>query len=121
MLSVNGSLADVAAFFLISERELKRRNKLERPWIGFWRDGKRNVYGEEDVIRKKAELYVSDHRMAPGEALELARREWRNHLQLRAGDAVFQELKAVERRLAAVERLMALGVENRATKQLEPA
>lgn len=103
MLSVNGSLADVAAFFLMSERELKRRNKQEPPWIAFWKDGNRNVYGEEDVVRKKSERYVSDRRMQPGEAAELARREWHSHLQLRAGDAVFQELKAVQRRLEDLE------------------
>ena len=85
-LSTNGTLKDVAAFVGVGVRTLCRWNVERPPRIAFYCDGGANVYLEADVVGYVAKHYVADHRMAAGEILELVRRQWREHLQLRAGD-----------------------------------
>lgn len=75
--ALNGTMADVAAFFRVSARTVKRWNSERPPRIAFWRDGGRVMYGEEDVCRYRAAHYVASERLQAGEALERARREWR--------------------------------------------
>ena len=106
-LSTNGTLKDVAAFVGVGERTLKRWNVERPPRIAFYCDGGANVYLEEDVVGYVAKHYVADHRMSSGEILELVRRQWREHLRVRSADCGVRIIEDLQRRLSALEAMMA--------------
>jgi hypothetical protein len=109
MLSTNGTLKDVAAFLQVEERTLKRWNVERPPRIAFYCDGGKNVYLEQDVVGYVAKHYVLDRRMASGEILELVRRQWREHLQVRSADYGARIVEELQRRVSALEAVMAHG------------
>ena len=110
-LRTNGTLKDVAAFLCVGERTLWRWNMEKPPRIAFHCGGVggANVYLEDDVVGYVSKHYVADHRMSPEEIRELVRRQWREHLQFRAGDLIFEQLKTVEHRLQELELVIAKG------------
>jgi hypothetical protein len=104
--SRNGTIGEVAQFFRVSVRTVKRWNAERPPRIAFWRDGACLVYGEEDVCRYRAQHYVADRRLAPGEALELARREWRRHAHLRTVERGAWSVEDLVKRVEALEAVV---------------
>src|SRR2546423_1117094 len=70
------------------------------PRIAFYEgDGKR-TFGEEGVVEYRAAGYVASRRLEPGEAKEIARREWREHLGVR------RNLLDLDRRLTSIEKFL---------------
>lgn len=115
MDSLNGTAAEVAAFFRVSERTVYewRANKE----IGFWQHGRNITFGEENVI----EMYIKQHSgvrgYRPGELEELTRKQWREHLRLVRTDMIMPTLSDALRRLAALE--LKLGAVDAAPQILE--
>lgn len=97
--SLNGTLSDVAAFFRVTERTVKRWKMAGQ--IGAWQLGGALVFGEDDVVK----LWRGFHRDAePGSELE-ARRLWREHLGVRSAESgVRKELEGLVGRVAELER-----------------
>jgi len=85
-VSVNGTLRDVAAFFRVSERTVKRWIKQTPPVIAVWRQGRHLMFGEEAVLEAATAGYLAARRLNPGEAKEIARRQWREHLRVRSAE-----------------------------------
>ena len=83
--SVNGTFEDLCTFLCWSERTGRRR--LKDRAIAYRRQGRKILVWEDDVIRFAVPQYVADRRLAPGEAQDLVRREWRKHLALRKAAA----------------------------------
>lgn len=111
--TTNGRIADVAAFFRVSCRTVKRWKQAQR--IGGWRAGGRAVFTEEDVVRLKADGYVATERLSVVEAAERARREWREHLALRAEgprskDQDPSRIAVLEARVERLEKLLGQSV-----------
>jgi len=80
-LTVSGTLQDVMTFFQVGERTMTDWNG--RRLIPFFRCGRNLMYGEEGVTDHYAKYFLAGRRLEPGEAKEIARREWRAHLALR--------------------------------------
>ena len=97
--TVNGTLADVAAFFRVSERTVKRW--VAAGEIGRWKVGGNLMFTEEDVVKRMADGYVASDRLLPVEAAARARREWRELLQVRGDQGGLQDLL---RRVGELER-----------------
>jgi hypothetical protein len=102
ILTTQGSLEDVAAFFLKSTRTIsdwaatKKNGRTVTPILACWRMERDPVFGEEDVVRLRAKFYIADEGLAPGEAEARARREWRALLKLRRDDALGRQLEKVK-------------------------
>jgi len=105
----NGTFDDMITFFGISEREGRRWTAAGQAEIGFWRCGRKLLFGEEAIVEKLAKSHVAERRLAPGEARELARAQWRQHLAARAnpvsGPSDLEQLRA---RVERIERLLHL-------------
>lgn len=110
---MNGTFEDMISFFGISAREGRRWTKAGQSEIGFWRCGRKLIFGEEAIVEKRAKGYVAARRLAPGEARELARAEWRRHLEARRQDlAVGHDgLADLEKRVERIERALNLTTE----------
>jgi hypothetical protein len=106
IVSVNGTFEDVIAFFRISERTGRRWLKERPPRLAYWRQGRNQVFGEDAVVELKAESYVTSRRMAPGEAREIARREWREHLHVRQSAPITGDLAELRARVERLEKLV---------------
>ncbi len=102
--SLNGTIADVASFFRVSVRSVQQWQKLKK--IGFWKDGRNVIFGEESIVELRAAGYVASRRLEPGEASARARREWREHLKIRRSEETAERLSIVEDRLAQLEILL---------------
>jgi len=89
MVTINGTLRDVATFFTVCDQTVKRWIKQTPPLIAVWRQGGgpwragHLMFGEEAVIDFALTGYLAARRLAPGEAREIIRREWREHLRAR--------------------------------------
>lgn len=107
----NGSFEDMIAFFGICAREGRRWTAAGQAEISFWRCGRKLLFGEDAIVEKYAKGLVAERRMAPGEARELARAQWRQHLQARplAGRPPFgSEMQELRARVERIERLLNL-------------
>lgn len=102
--SLTGTLEEVAAFFRVSIRTLHEWKEQTPPAIGHWQLGRNICFGEEDVI----DAWVKRHRPAAGinlsDALESARRQWREHLKVCRADLLHAEINDLRRRLDHLER-----------------
>ena len=104
--TLSGSIEDVATFFGVRRTTLHEWMKESPPRVSFWRDGRMIVFGEEAVIRYRAERTLASRKLNPGEGLEIARREWREHLGVRREAEESRKQKAeIEEIKARIEDL----------------
>ena len=101
---LSGDVMDVASFFCVSARTVLDWNKEKPPRITFFQDGRNICYGEEAVIEYRVKKTLNARRVLPGEAEEVARREWREHLKVRSAECGVRNL---EGRVARLENLIA--------------
>lgn len=101
--TTTGSVEDVAAFFGVSVRTVQNWRAANPPVIGSWQEGRNIRFGEDDVVKLWVERHIERAGYKPGEALEIARRQWHDHLQVRQADA---ELRARVHELS--DQLLAL-------------
>lgn len=99
------------SFFGISPREGRRWTQAGKAEISFWRHGRKLMFGEEGIVERRAKGHVAARRMAPGEARELARSEWRQHLAARRQEPQGR-LDALTARVERLERLLHLEPKN---------
>ncbi len=90
----------MASFFRVSVRTVAEWKAERPPRLAFWQEGRNVCFGEESVVALRAELLLKDKRIGRDDALPIARREWREHLQVRSQ---FDEL---EKRIARLESLV---------------
>jgi hypothetical protein len=104
ILSTSGTIEDVASFFLKSVKTIRGWMLESPPRITGWRAGEDShwVFGEDSVVKLRAEGYQSARRVTHQELEAMARREWREHLAFRRGYAswgIVARVEALERRV----------------------
>lgn len=102
--SLTGTLEEVAAFFRVSIRTLHEWKEQTPPVIGHWQLGRNICFGEEDVIACWAARHHAAAGAEPGELLESARRQWREHLKVCRADLLHAELISLRVRVEDLER-----------------
>lgn len=80
--TVNGDYQDVAAFFGVSKRQVE--NWVSDGEISHGKDGRNIVFYLEDVVERKARTYRDVQGLPANAATERAKREWLEHLRVRA-------------------------------------
>lgn len=100
-VSTTGTIADVAAFFRVTERTV-------REWkaggeISGWKSGKLVCFGEESVIALRVKHTLTASKTTAAELREIARREWREHLGLRRADQLGAELAALRKEVETLK------------------
>lgn len=101
--SVNGTIAEVASFFRVSERTVNEWKSESPPAIAFWQYGRNIIFGEEAIVDCYEKRYMSARGMQPGEIREIARKEWREHLKIARADRIAGELRELRRRVQDLE------------------
>lgn len=102
-VSTNGTYEDVAAFFRRSTRTIQEWKSANPPVIGHFTEGKNVCFGEEDVIDLWVRMHADARGLKPGEAQEVARRQWRAHMKIRYEDtALRREFEQLKERVDAL-------------------
>ncbi|MDB6022968.1 MAG: hypothetical protein JWQ04_2825, partial [Pedosphaera sp.] len=75
---INGTLADVAAFFRLSERTVERWTTRAEgtPELAHWQEDRRVMIPESAVVEKYVRNFRAAKGLKPGELEERARRDW---------------------------------------------
>ncbi|MDE2104576.1 MAG: helix-turn-helix domain-containing protein [Patescibacteria group bacterium] len=95
--ALTGTLQDVAEFFRVSPRTVKRWISEGQERLGCWKRGGSLVFGEDDVVSWWCAYHRNGHALQPGQGEALARELWRRHMRARAGDLEWRQ--NVERRI----------------------
>lgn len=98
--STNGTIEDVASFFRVVVRTVQEWKG--RRLIGSCQQGRVVVFLEEHVVEFGADpgRFTWPSRLDPGTAAETVRRQWREHLRLRAAMSVEARVSCLEEELA---------------------
>ncbi len=107
---MNGTIDQVAGFFLVSRSTVERWMVARPPVISFWREGRNVMFGEDAIIDLYLKKRLNADRVPLGQARELARNEWRQFLKSplpKEGEEV-ERLTALEHRLAQIERQLGI-------------
>lgn len=108
----NGSFEDMISFFGISAREGRRWTAAGQAEISFWRQGRKLIFGEEGIVEKRAKGHVAERRLAPGEAKDIARAQWRQHLVARRqATPAASELQDLRDRVERIEEVLHMRTE----------
>jgi len=84
----SGTTEDVATFYRVSEKTISRWIHQAPPLLSWYRVGRRIMVAEDAVIEFGAGRMVVSRRMAPGEAQDMVRRQWREHIRSRRGPRI---------------------------------
>lgn len=98
--ALTGTLQDVAGFFRVSERTVKRWISEGKEQLGCWKRGGSLVFGEDDVVAWWVRYHRDGYGLRPGQGAAAARELWRRHMRVRAGDLEWRQ--NVERRIESL-------------------
>jgi phage terminase Nu1 subunit (DNA packaging protein) len=101
--SINGTIEELASFFRVSVRTVQAWKNATPPVITYWQIGRNVMFPEESVIELKVKRSRYSRAMKPGEAQDVARREWREHLKLCRADQLAYQIADLQNRLSVLE------------------
>ncbi len=81
--TTTGTVDDVAAFFRVDTRTVQRWISGSKRRLTYWREGRLPKFGEAAVVELRVKFLKESRAYEPGEAEEIARREWRDLLEVR--------------------------------------
>jgi hypothetical protein len=105
--TTTGTIEDVAAFWHVSTRTVWRWSEDKFNPLAINKNGKSSIVTEESFVAHYISHHKADkHSAAPGEAEARARREWREHLEVRGqASDVRGQIEQLKTRVADLERI----------------
>jgi hypothetical protein len=105
--TTTGTIGDVAAFWRVTTRTVWRWSEDAFNPLAINKNGHSPIITEEAFVAHYVSHHSADKQSAgPGEAEARARREWREHLKIRAEDSeVREQIEQIKVRLSDLERI----------------